>query len=185
MEKSLSQTIEHRQCGHVRNKAQHCRLGLFQDTDFAGDHKDSKSTSRRVLSHFHRIGNYFFGCWFGGIPALDLWDVVIKVLHSSKNTHTHTHTHIKQLETAVEKERSTSKYRETCMRRSLEHKPNTKVKEERDADELSNVDHVVTNASSSQLYIFEDNEAAIKMVIKEQKSNVRVQNPQSCVRLVD
>ena len=71
------------------------------------------------------------------------------------------------------------------MRRSLEHKPNTKVKEERDADELSNVDHVVTNASSSQLYIFEDNEAAIKMVIKEQKSNVRVQNPQSCVRLVD
>ena len=71
------------------------------------------------------------------------------------------------------------------MRRSPEHKPNTKLKEERDADELSNVDHVVTNASSSQLYIFEDNQAAIKMVIKEQKSNVRVQNPQSCVRLVD
>ena len=58
-------TIEHRQCGHVRNKAQHCRLGSFQDTDFAGDHKNPKSTSGRVLSHFHRIGNYFFGCWFG------------------------------------------------------------------------------------------------------------------------
>ena len=38
----------------------------------------------------------------------------------------------------------------------------------------------------AQLYIFEDNEAVIKMIIKRQKSNdeTRVQNPQSCVRLV-
>ena len=30
---------------HVGNTAQHCRLGLFQDSDFAGDLEDSKSTS--------------------------------------------------------------------------------------------------------------------------------------------
>ena len=50
---------------------------------------------------------------------------------------------------------------------------------------------VATNASSSQgdsqLYIFEDNEAVIKMIIKgRQKPNdeTRVQNPQSRIRLV-
>ena len=60
----------------------------------------------------------------------------------------------------------------------------------RDVDDLSNVDHETTNANSSQgraqLYIFEDNEAVIKMFIKREKSydETRVQNPQSCVRLV-
>ena len=30
--------------GHVGNMAQRCRLGLFQDSDLAGDFEDSKST---------------------------------------------------------------------------------------------------------------------------------------------
>ena len=34
---------------HVGNTAQHCRLGLFQDSDFAGDSEDSKSTSGEIL----------------------------------------------------------------------------------------------------------------------------------------
>ena len=56
----------------------------------------------------------------------------------------------------------------------------------REVEQVSNVDHVPTNTHSSQgesqLYIFEDNEAVIKMTIKGQKSNneTRVQNPQSC-----
>ena len=33
----------------VGNTAQHCRLGLFQDSDFAGDLEDAKSTSGGVL----------------------------------------------------------------------------------------------------------------------------------------
>ena len=37
---------------HVGNTAQHCRLGLFQDSDFAGDFEDSKSTLGRVLCIF-------------------------------------------------------------------------------------------------------------------------------------
>ena len=67
-----------------RNTAEHCRLGLFQDPDFAGDLADSKSTSVRILCifgsrtfvpfldvqetnvsipHFYRIWNHFVGCW--------------------------------------------------------------------------------------------------------------------------
>ena len=34
------------------NTAQQCRLGLFQDSDFAGDLEDSKSTSGGILCIF-------------------------------------------------------------------------------------------------------------------------------------
>ena len=44
--------MEFRQSCHVGNTAQHCRLGLFQDSDFAGGFEDSKSTSGRVLCIF-------------------------------------------------------------------------------------------------------------------------------------
>ena len=37
---------------HVGNTAQQCRLGLFQDSDFAGDLEDSKSTSGGTLCVF-------------------------------------------------------------------------------------------------------------------------------------
>ena len=82
----IHHTSAHRQYCHVGNTAQQCRLGLFQDLEFAGDLKYSKSTSEGVLcifgsrtfvpisshvqetnfsvSQFHRIGNYFVGCWF-------------------------------------------------------------------------------------------------------------------------
>ena len=45
-------TSDYRQYCHVSNTAQHCRLGLFQDSDFAGDNKDSKSTSGGILCIF-------------------------------------------------------------------------------------------------------------------------------------
>ena len=38
-------TCDYKQCCHVGNTAKQCRLGLFQDSDFAGDLEDSKSTS--------------------------------------------------------------------------------------------------------------------------------------------
>ena len=46
----LHHTIDYRQCCQVENTAQHCRLGLFQDSDFAGDFEDSKSASGGILS---------------------------------------------------------------------------------------------------------------------------------------
>ena len=45
-------TNDFRQYCHVGDTAQHCRLGLFQDSDFAGDLADSKSTSAGVLFFF-------------------------------------------------------------------------------------------------------------------------------------
>ena len=38
-----------RQYGHVGTTAEHCRLGLFQDSDFAGDLEDSNWTSGWIL----------------------------------------------------------------------------------------------------------------------------------------
>ena len=46
----IHHTNDFRQYSHVGNTAQHCRLGLFQDSDFAGDLVDSKSTSWSCVS---------------------------------------------------------------------------------------------------------------------------------------
>ena len=46
----IHHTSQYRQYCYVGNTAQQCLLGLFQDSDFAGDLEDSKSTSRGVLS---------------------------------------------------------------------------------------------------------------------------------------
>ena len=100
---------EFKQYCHVRNTAQHCRLGLFQDSDFAGDAEDSKSTFGGLLCIF---GSHTFvpiswmckkqtsvshsstkaeiisldaGLRMDGIPALALWDLVTEVFHSSQN----------------------------------------------------------------------------------------------------
>ena len=85
-------------------RAQHCRLGLFQDSDFAGDLKDSKSTSGGVLCIFgsralvpiswmckkqtsishssteSEIMSLDAGLRMDGLLGLDLWDLVIEVL---------------------------------------------------------------------------------------------------------
>ena len=80
----IHHTCEYKQCCHVGNTAEQCRLGLFQDSDFAGYLEDSKSTSGGTLcilgSHtyvpiswmckktnfsfaqFNRIRNHFLGC---------------------------------------------------------------------------------------------------------------------------
>ena len=43
---------EYRRYCYVGNTAQHCSLGLFQDSDFAGDLEDPKSTSGGILCIF-------------------------------------------------------------------------------------------------------------------------------------
>ena len=86
------------------NTAKQCRLGLFQDSDFAGDLEDSKSTSGGTLCVF---GSHTFvpkswmckkqtavshssteseiisldtGLRLDGLPALELWDLIVSVL---------------------------------------------------------------------------------------------------------
>ena len=101
-------TNDFRQHCHVGNTAQHCRLGLFQDSDFAGDLKDSKSTSGGVLCIFgsrthvpvswmckkqiavsrscteSEIISLDAGLRMDVLPALDLLDIVFEVLRSTK-----------------------------------------------------------------------------------------------------
>ena len=105
----IHHTCEYQQYCHVGNTAKQCRLGLFQDSDFAGDLEDSESTSGRLLcifgsrtfvpiswmckkqtsvSHSSTEAEIIFldaGLRMDGIPALDLWDLVIEVFHFSPN----------------------------------------------------------------------------------------------------
>ena len=65
---------EYRQYCHVGNTAHQCILVLFQDSDFAGDFEDSKSTSRRILCIF---GSQTF------VPISWICKKQTSVLHSS------------------------------------------------------------------------------------------------------
>ena len=48
----IHHTSEYKQYCHAGNTVKQCRLGLFQDSDFAGDLEDSKSTSGGTLCVF-------------------------------------------------------------------------------------------------------------------------------------
>ena len=48
----IDHTSDYRRYFHVGSTAQLCRLGLFQDSGFAGDLEDSKSTPGRILCIF-------------------------------------------------------------------------------------------------------------------------------------
>ena len=179
----IRHTNDYRQYFHVGNTAQHCRLGVFQDSDFPGELEDSKSTSGGIL------------CIFGGrtfVPTSWMCKKQTTVSHSS------TGSEIISLDACLrmdglpahssnDRKSPTQGAAGNCLRNI-----NTKLKKKgnQNVDQLSDLDHVATNASSSQceaqLKIFEDNEAVIKMIIKGRSPNdeTRVQNPQSRVRLV-
>ena len=100
----IHHTCEYRQYCHVGNTAKQCRLGLFQDSDFAGDLEDSKSTSggtscifgshtfvpiswmckkQTAVSHSSTESEIFSldtGLRLDGLPALELWDLIVSVL---------------------------------------------------------------------------------------------------------
>ena len=168
-------TCDYKQHCHVGNTAKQCRLGLFQDSDFAGDLEDSNSTSGGTLCIF---GSHTFvpiswmcekqtsvshsspeseiisldaGLRMDGIPALDLWDLIVTVLHG--NT-----TQSKQI-------------------RGDPCKSPTRKKIHVKIDDLDNVGFISSNVNSSRkealLYIFEDKEAVIKMIIKGRRKTMR------------
>ena len=86
-----------------------------------------------------------------GIPALDLWDLIVTVLHGNANQS-------KQ----VQGDLSTSLTRKKILEK---------------IDDLNNVDFISSNVNSSRkealLYIFEDSEAVIKMIIKGRSPTMR------------
>ena len=93
--------------------------------------------------------------------------------YSSKNTHQAVSDHCRKehVDDQVPRSRACSEIKST--------NPNTKSKRHgnREVDELSNVEHVVTSEKpsqfESQLYILEDNEAVIKMINKGRSPTVR------------
>ena len=96
---------------YVGNTVKQCRLGLFQDSDFAGDLEDSKSTSGGTLCIFgshtfvpiswmckkqtavshssteSEIISFDTGLRLDGITALDLWDLIVAVLRKTNQSH--------------------------------------------------------------------------------------------------
>ena len=147
---------------------------LLEDSEFAGDLEDSKSTSGGTLCIF---GSHTFvpvswmckkqtsvshssteseiisldaGLRLDGIPALDLWDLIVSVLGNTTQT-------------------TERPERPAVTDKSQKYQGVTKV--------LNNIDCVPSNVQSSHqealLYVFEDNEAVIKMMIKGRSPTMR------------
>ena len=169
----IHHTCEYKQYSHVGNTAKLCRLGLFQDSDFAGDLEDSKSTSGGTLCIF---GSHTFvpiswmckkqtdvshssteseiisldtGLRLDGLPALELWDLIVSVLGNTIQT----------------PERPG---RPVITNKSRRSQGKTNL--------LNNIDCVPSNVQSlhqeALLYVFED-EAVIKMIIKGRSPTMR------------
>ena len=170
----IHHACDHKQYCYVGNTAKQCRLGLFQDSDFAGDLEDSKSTSGGTLCIF---GSHTFvpiswmckkqtsvshssteseiisldaGLRLDGIPALDLWDLIVSVFGNTIQTP------------------------------ERQGRPVVNDKNQRSqgmTNVLNHIDWVPSNVQCSHqealLYVFEDNEAVIKMIIKGRSPTMR------------
>ena len=157
---------------HVGNTAKQCRLGLFQDSDFAGDLEYSKSTSGGTLCIF---GSHTFvpiswmckkqtsvshssteseiisldtGLRLDGLPALGLWDLIVSVFGNIS--------HVSD---------------------GPGQPVNGKNKSYNKNDVVRDIDLVPSNVQSASrealLYVFEDNEAVIKMIMKGRSPTMR------------
>ena len=158
----------------VGNKASDCKLMLFCDASFAGDLKDSKSTSGSLLC---LVGSHTFcpiswmckkqgcvshssteseivaldmGLRLDGLPAMTLWDTIIQVLEPIPNED-------------VDSDKTTNE--------------GAKIGVPADIQELLNVDFVPTTvpnmSSRTKMVIMEDNDAVIKMCVKIRAPTMR------------
>ena len=167
-------TCEYKQYCYVGNTAKQCRLGLFQDSYFAGDLEDSKSTSERTLCIFgshtfvpiswmckkqnsvshsstkSEIISFDAGLRLDGIPDLDLWDLIVFVFGNTIQ---------------------------------IPEKPGRPLVNDKNQKSqgminvLNNIDCVPSKVQFSHqealLHVFEDNEAVIKMIIKGRSPTMR------------
>ena len=157
------------------NTAKQCRLELFEDSDFAGDLEGSKPTSGVTLCVF---GSHTFvpigwmckkqtavshssteseiisldtGLRLDGLPALELWDLIVSVLGNVS--------------------RVSDRSGQPVNGEDKHHKSHNKI------DAMKDIDSVPSNVQSSRqealLYVFEDNEAVIKMIMKGRSPTMR------------
>ena len=155
MDKSMWQTSG---AFDVGNTAQQYRLGMFQDSDFAGDVADSKSTSgnfwcifgsrtfvpiswmckkQTSVSHSSTEAEVIIldaGLRMDGIPVLDLWDWVIEVFHSSPN-------HTNKTKDVREARGNLSANIQSNMRKQIQTTHTNQ--------DLTNTDHVSSNGTHS------------------------------------
>ena len=171
----IHHTCEYKQYCHVGNTAKQCRLGLFQDSDFAGDLEDSKSTSggtlcifgshafvpiswmckkQTVVSHSStesEIISWDTGLRLDGLFALEFWDLIVSVLGNVS--------------------------RVSDISGKLDNDVHKRHKYQMKIDVMEDIDSVPSNVQFSfqeaLLYVFEDNDAVIKMIIKERSSTMR------------
>ena len=169
---------EYKQYGYVGNIAKQCRLGLFPDSYSVGDLEDSKSTSGGTLCVF---GSHSFvpiswmckkqtsvshssteseiisldaGLRSDGIPALDFWDLIVLLLGNTTQNHDRTGKPV------------------VCRdKKHVRHQSRGVI------NVLNQVDLGTSNVRFSHqealLYVFEDNEAAIKMIIEGRSPTMR------------
>ena len=170
----IHHTSEYKQYCHVGNTAKQCRLGLFQDSDFAKNLEDFKSTSGGTLCIFgsqtfvpiswmrkkqtavshssteSEIISLDTGLRLDGLPALELWDLNISVGNVSRVS-----------DRSGQPECDIHKH----------HKSHKKT------DAMKDMDAVPSNVQSASrealLYVFEDNEAVIKMIMKGRSPTMR------------
>ena len=128
-----------------------------------------KQTSVSHSSTESEIISLDAGLRLDGIPALDLWDLIVEVL----------------LETRIRG----IKHGETFVRTNVRFVQHLTIQKRKKShgmiNDLDNVDFVSSYANSSRqealLYVFGDNEAVIKMIFKGRSPTIETcfQNPQS------
>ena len=171
----IHHTCEYKQYCHVANTAKQCRLVLFQNSDFAGDLEDSKSTSGGTLCVFgshtlvpinwmckkqtavshssteSEIISLDTGLRLDGLPALEQWDLIVSVLGN-----------VSRVSDRPGKPESDD---------HKHHKSHNKI------DVMKDIDAVPSNVQSARqealLYAFEDNEAVIMMIIEGRSPTMR------------
>ena len=125
-----------------------------------------KQTSVSHSSTESEIISLDAGLRLDGIPALDLWDLIVEVLQYTNQSH-------KEQGDVLKNKREVRSPPHTFHRRRV-------------VNDLDNVDFIPSNIQSSHqealLYVIADNEAVIKMIMKGRSptNETCLQNPQSC-----
>ena len=120
-----------------------------------------KQTSVSHSSTGSEIISLDAGLRLDGIPALDLWDLIVAVLGNTNQNR-------------IEHSDLLKNKREVC---SPTHTIHKRKQSQRAINDLDTIDFLPSNVQSSHqealLYVFEDNEAVIKMIIKGRSPTMR------------
>ena len=120
-----------------------------------------KQTSVSHSSTESEIISLDAGLRLDSFPALDLWDLIVAVLGNTNQNHT-------EQDDLLKNKREVS---------SSPHTIHKRKQSQRATNDLDNVDLVSSKVQFSHqealLYVFEDNEVVIKMIIKGRSSTMR------------